>query len=401
MRTLLTWSDRGADGTPPAHHGTRPASDRGPIVRLLEQPESVDLYGRAVLLCPATGLGAARKLATDVRTFVSAVDVVPLTVPDPTDHARLFQVLGPVLERSWDGAVDVLLSAGTPQMQTTWVVLVKAGLLDARMLQVIPAAFVPRPHPKAVREVRLDFEGFPEIRALKDEVERLRAETAASRGLVARSPAMKTLVRQIARIAPTEIPILVEGETGSGKELVARAIHRASARAHGPFVAENVAALDDGTLASELFGHEKGAFTGAGERRAGLFESAHRGTLFLDEIGELPARVQVSLLRAIQEGVIRRVGGEKPVRVDVRIVAATHRDLRAQIAERRFREDLFYRLNGASLRVPPLRDRPEDLEPRVRAFLAVARRPGQCVAPDGWRAPPPSRSRRAPPSGRR
>jgi len=384
---LLTWSDRGVTGVVPAHHGPRPAGDQGPVVRLLSQPESKGRYGRVLVVTTADGLAPARRLALDAAPFVPDVEVAVVKVTDPTDHEQLFGALGAVVERlPADAPVDVLLSAGTPQVQTTWVLLVKAGILNGRMLQVIPAAFVPRPHPRAVREVRLDFDGFPEIRALRDEVVRLRAETRAGAELSAGSAAMRELVRQIGRVGPSAIPVLIQGETGSGKELVARALHAASARAAGPFVAENVGALDEGTVASELFGHEKGAFTGAAGLRRGLFESAHGGTLFLDEVGELPARVQVSLLRALQEGVIRRVGGERTVRVDVRVVAATHRDLRQLVATRAFREDLYYRLQGATLRVPPLRERPEDLEPLVTRFLSEAGRPELWPTREAWRA---------------
>ncbi len=385
-RLLLTWSDRGAEGPTPGHHGPRPAADEGPVLRLLSQPESRGVYHAVRLLVTTGGVIRARRLAAEIRERGPRVDVSALDVDDPSDHESLFSALGPVLSTLPPGELDVLLSAGTPQMQTLWVVLVKAGLLPARMLQVIPAVFVPRLHRSAVREVSLDFEGFPEIRSLRDEVARLRGEAVARTELVAESAGMREVVGQIGRVGPTALPILVQGETGSGKELVARALHRASARAAGPFVAENVGALDPGTLASELFGHERGAYTGAEGRRRGLFELAHGGTLFLDEVGELPPRVQVSLLRVLQEGTLRRVGGEATVKVDVRIVAATHRNLREAVAARAFREDLYYRLNGATLRIPPLRDRPEDVEPLVLRFLAEAGRPRLHPVRETWRA---------------
>jgi DNA-binding NtrC family response regulator len=267
------------------------------------------------------------------------------------------------------GLVTVLLSAGTPQAQTLWVVLVKSGLLQARMLQVIPPAFVPHPHPRAIREVSLDIEGFPEIRALRQEVIQLRARVQAHAGLVGSSAAIEGLVQRIGRVAIARVPVLILGETGSGKELVARAIHAASERSAGPFLAENCGALPESTLESELFGHEKGAFTGASQQRKGLFELAHGGTLFLDELGEAGPQVQVRLLRVIETGVLRRLGGERPLTIDVRVVAATHRDLRQMVRDRSFREDLYYRLKGAVLEVPPLRDRMSDLEALVVHFL--------------------------------
>ncbi|MCA9543577.1 MAG: sigma 54-interacting transcriptional regulator, partial [Myxococcales bacterium] len=277
--------------------------------------------------------------------FVDQVHLELVDVADPSDHAALFMALHALLPSLPAEPTDVLLSAGTPQAQTLWVVLVQAGLLDARMLQVIPPRFVPDPHPEPVRQVRLDIPGFPEIRALTAEVVRLRARVAAVAGdLIGDSAPMRRLADRLARVAVAEVPVLVLGETGAGKELVARALHQASPRAQGPFVAENCGAFAQGTLASELFGHEAGAFTGAGRAHRGVFEQAHGGTLFLDEVGELPLNVQVQLLRVLQTGELRRLGGERPVRVDVRVVAATHRELASEVAAGRFREDLYYRL---------------------------------------------------------
>ena len=287
-------------------------------------------------------------MCRSLEARVGKVELLIVDVTDPTDYARLFRLLGPIVARAKAEldrpgmVIDVLLSAGTPQAQTLWVILVQAGLLPARMLQVIPPSFVPVPHPKAIREVRLDIEGFPEIRALRDELERLRAESrAASSTLLGESAPMVELRARVARIAASEAPVLVLGETGTGKELVAREIHASSARARGPFVAENCSVFAEGVLASELFGHEAGAFTGAGKRRRGLFEQAHGGTLFLDEVGELSPRVQATLLRVLQDGTLRRVGGEGRVEVDVRIVAATHRDLPEMVRRGEFREDLI------------------------------------------------------------
>jgi len=183
---------------------------------------------------------------------------------------------------------------------------------------------------------------------------------------------MKELMNRVVRVSQSELPVLVLGETGSGKELVARAIHDGSPRAAAPFVAENCGALAESVLASELFGHEASAFTGANGRHRGLFEQAHGGTIFLDEVGELPPQVQAMLLRVLQEGTLRRVGGEKSIKVDVRIVAATHRDLTEMVKMGRFREDLYYRLRGATLRVPPLRERVSDIPAMVKAFLNEA-----------------------------
>jgi len=388
-RLLLTWSDAGAAGPQPAHQARRPATDPGPVMRLLEQEES--RYDAIRILTTCAGEEPARALADRAGERAARVELCVLDVDDPSDHAKLFRALGPLVteverafpRKRWE--VDVLLSAGTPQAQTLWVILVQAGLLRARMLQVIPAAFVPSVHPRAVREVALDIEGFPEIRALRSEVARLRArlrdEMRASAGaLVGRSEPMRLLLGRVARVAATDVPVLVLGETGTGKELVARAIHDSGPRARGPFVAENCGVFAEGVLASELFGHEAGAFTGAAARRRGVFEQASGGTLLLDEVGELPPRVQTALLRVLQEGTVRRVGGEEKVRVDVRIVAATHRDLPAMVREGTFREDLYYRLRGATLEVPPLRARAGDVDLLVERFVeeaeAGARRQG-------------------------
>jgi two-component system response regulator HydG len=180
---------------------------------------------------------------------------------------------------------------------------------------------------------------------------------------------MQSLFESIRKIAPTNSSVLILGESGTGKELVARAIHRQSPRAGGPFIRVNCSALAETLLESELFGHERGAFTGAVRERRGRFELAHGGTLFLDEIADVPASVQVKLLRVLQEKEIERVGGERTIRVDVRVLSATNRDLPAEVARGAFREDLYYRLHIVPLRVPPLRERPGDIELLVRHFL--------------------------------
>jgi DNA-binding NtrC family response regulator len=387
-RTLVTWSDRGRDGPSPAHHGQRPSSDRGPVSRLVEHGEGWD---RAVVLTtPEAQLSAASLLRELREAGLSEVELRVLEVEDPTDHAQLFEALTPIvteLGEHEETDLDVCLSAGTPQMQTLWVILVEAGLLRARMLQVIPAAFVPDPHPHPIRVVRLDIEGFPEIRAMREELVRLRAQTRAHGALTGESEPMQLLSRRLARVARADVPVLVLGETGTGKELVARAIHAASERASGPFVAENCGSFSEGVLASELFGHERGAFSGAARRHRGLFEQAHRGTLFLDELGETSPRVQVMLLRVLQEGRLRRLGGEEEVEVDVRVIAATHRDLPAMIGRGEFRDDLWYRLRGATLELPPLRERGRDLELLVSQFLDEAG-PGRRLwpTPEAWSA---------------
>ena len=192
--------------------------------------------------------------------------------------------------------------------------------------------------------------------------------------VVAESAAMQRLFLRVARFAPSDAPVVVVGETGSGKEVVARTLHANGPRAKRPFVAVNVAALPSELLESELFGHRRGAFTGASAARTGLFEEAHGGTLFLDEIGEMAPAMQAKLLRALQEGEVRRVGENRPVAVDVRVVCATHRDLAERVRQGQFREDLYFRLKVLTLEVPPLRARREDVMPLARRFLRAERR---------------------------
>jgi two-component system nitrogen regulation response regulator GlnG len=194
--------------------------------------------------------------------------------------------------------------------------------------------------------------------------------------LIGRSAAMQEIYRVLARLMGTDLTVMIVGESGTGKELVARALHNYGKRRSGPFVAINMAAIPRELIESELFGHEKGAFTGATSRGVGRFEQAQGGTLFLDEIGDMPIEAQTRLLRVLQEGEFTAVGGRVPIRADVRIVAATHHDLRQLIRQGLFREDLFYRLNVAPIRLPPLRERTSDIPALVRHFAALAVREG-------------------------
>ena len=191
-------------------------------------------------------------------------------------------------------------------------------------------------------------------------------------GIVGQSPLLREVLQRVRRVAPTDLPVLITGETGTGKELLARAIHRRSRRATRHLVSVNLAAVPETLAAAELFGHEKGAFTGADRLRVGRFESADHGTLCLDEIGELRADLQVMLLRVLQEGEFERLGGGATRRVDVRLIAATNRDLEVEVQEGRFREDLFYRLSVFPIHLPPLRERPEDISVLAEYFLRRA-----------------------------
>jgi transcriptional regulator with GAF, ATPase, and Fis domain len=196
--------------------------------------------------------------------------------------------------------------------------------------------------------------------------------------IVGASPPLRAVLSRVSKVAPTDSTVLLTGETGTGKELIARAIHKRSRRSSRAFVSVNCAAIPSSLIASELFGHEKGAFTGATQRRLGRFELAEEGTLFLDEVGELPAETQITLLRVLQEREFERVGGKQPIRANVRVIAATNRDLEAAIAASTFRSDLFYRLNVFPIEIPSLRERREDIPLLVEYFIAhFARKAGK------------------------
>jgi two-component system nitrogen regulation response regulator NtrX len=229
--------------------------------------------------------------------------------------------------------------------------------------------------------VLLTVESAVELRRARELSRELTAELSAAGPLVGSSNALRDLRTLITQIAPTDARVLITGESGTGKELVASALHAASSRAAGPFVRLNSAALPRDLVESELFGHERGAFTGALAARHGRFELAHGGTLFLDEISDLALEAQAKVLRVLESGQVERLGGERPYRVDVRIISATNRDLRSAIAAGAFREDLYYRLNVLRIHVPPLRDRREDIPELVGHFLARLRARHGLAAP--------------------
>jgi len=290
----------------------------------------------------------------------------PEKLSGPTRFGEIYEAAVRVVSdiqsrRGKNAPLTFHLSPGTPAMAAVWIILAKT---------LFPAELLESSLQEGVQTVSLPFdisaEFIPDLLARQDNrlerlAEGLPPEAPEFAHLVHRSDAMKKVILKARHVAAHSVPVLIEGETGTGKELLARAIHQASPRRNRPFIPVNCGAIPAELMESELFGHEKGAFTGADRQKSGYFEAADKGTLFLDEIGELPAPAQVKLLRALQEREITRIGSTRPLPFDARIIAATHRDLLQEIAEGRFREDLFYRIAVAILKIPPLRDRVGDV----------------------------------------
>ncbi|MBI3725830.1 sigma-54-dependent Fis family transcriptional regulator [bacterium] len=285
------------------------------------------------------------------RTF--DIVVTDLKMPG-VDGLELLRV---VRERAPQTGVILMTAHGTVD---TAVEAMRLGALD----------YVEKPFPLGAMEAKVEkaLEGIrlqSENAYLKEELQ----QKVGQDEIIGSSASMKNVYELVGKVADTTTPVLILGESGTGKELVAREIYRRSPRRDGPFVTVNCAALAEGVLESELFGHEKGSFTGATAAKKGKFELADRGTLFLDEIGEIPPSTQVKLLRFLQEKEIERVGGTKTIKLDVRVLAATNRDLKKRIEENHFREDLYYRINVITIQLPPLRERREDIPVLVESFL--------------------------------
>jgi len=258
--------------------------------------------------------------------------------------------------------------------QSLVIVMSAYGGEDAALAAMQEGAYDYIPKPFRPDEVVLTLRKAEERERLRREVAGLRAQLASApreRAVVAASPAMRDALELVARVAEHRTTVLITGESGTGKEVIARAIHHASPRAREAFVAINCAAIPENLLESELFGHRRGAFTGATADKPGLFEQADGGTLFLDEIGDMPLALQAKLLRVLQEGELRRVGDDKNRHVDVRVLGATARDLEREAKAGRFREDLFYRLNVVTVYLPPLAERPQDVAPLAQHFAAL------------------------------
>ncbi len=277
--------------------------------------------------------------------------------------------------------LDVLREVKALRPETEVILLTGHGTIESAVEAMRLGAFDYVTKPFEPSELLHRVQNALNHHRLVNEVRLLRQQIREQQGfgqLVGRSPQIQRVIEMISRVAGTDTTILIEGESGTGKELVARAIHGESPRADRPFVAINCGALPETLLESELFGHIRGAFTGATATKKGLFEEADHGTLFLDEIGDTSTATQIKLLRVLQEREIRRVGSNAPIRIDVRLLAATHQNLEALVREARFREDLFYRLNVVTISVPPLRERREDIPLLATHFLeAAAKRLGK------------------------
>ncbi|WP_437514441.1 sigma-54-dependent transcriptional regulator [Sorangium sp. So ce1099] len=271
------------------------------------------------------------------------------------------------------GGLDLLATLKAKGNEATVIVMSAYGNVDLAIEAMKAGAYDYIQKPFKAEEVLLTLRKAEEREALRRENRALRQEIRRENffeEILAKSPPMQAIFKTIAKVAEYKTTALITGESGVGKELVARAIHRRSSRRGGPFVAVNCGAIPESLLESELFGYKRGAFTDAMNDRAGLFEQANHGTLLLDEIGELPLSLQVKLLRVLQEETIRRLGDNRDIKVDVRILAATHRDLSAETQAGRFREDLFYRINVLPIAIPPLRERREDIPILLDHFLA-------------------------------
>ena len=334
---------------------------------LEELSDELRSFGHEVIQA-STGRDALRKVRAE-RPLVVFTDA---RLPDFAGNALLTQLKAeaPSLD------VIVLADVGDPAEA---VAAIKAGATD----------YLTRPVP--MEELAHELQQIAERRAVQSQYATARRTTATpmdKMAIVGRSEPILRLFQRMERVAASGASVLIKGESGTGKELVARWLHQRSQRAGGPFVAVNCAALPDTLLEAELFGHEKGAYTGAARARKGRFQLAHGGTLFLDEVAEIPLPAQAKLLRVIQEGEIEPLGGQGPISVDVRILSATHRDLKQRIADGLFREDLFYRLKVLDLVLPPLRQRPGDLPLLVEHFLKQYSPPGVTldITPRAWAA---------------
>jgi nitrogen regulation protein NR(I) len=304
-----------------------------------------------------TGVSTAGEAMQVMRQNPPDVVILDVLLPDE-NGLEVFRQM-----RALDGKLPVIFVTASGSANTA---------IEAMRL----GAFDYLTKPLNIAEVRRVVDRAIEVRRLATEPVRVAAasETESGDVIIGRSPAMQEVYKSIGLVAPQDVTVLITGESGTGKELVARAIYQFSKRSQGPFLAVNCAAIPETLLESELFGHEKGAFTGADRRRIGKFEQCNGGTLFLDEIGDMPLLLQSKILRVLQDQSFERVGGNQTIRTDVRVIAATHRNLPEMVQQGQFREDLFYRLNGFTIHIPPLRERGDDLLLLMEHFRRQANR---------------------------
>ena len=300
-----------------------------------------------------------------------------VTAEDGPEALELFESFRPhvtfldVKMSGLDG-LEVLKRIRDLDANASVVMISGHGTIDTAVEATHKGAFDFLEKPLDTGRLLVTLRNVLELRGLTESVELLRSEAGTRHEIVGTSQAILDVMERIDRVAPTDARVLITGDNGTGKELVARGLHHSSSRRNGPFIEVNCAAIPSELIESELFGHMKGSFTGAVADHAGKFEQADNGTLFLDEVGDMSLDAQAKVLRALEEGVIMRVGGSKATTVDVRVFAATNKDLSQEIADGRFREDLFYRLNVVPIVVPPLRERREDIRPLVTYFVSLA-----------------------------
>jgi len=299
----------------------------------------------------------------EVRTAADGEEALA-AVAEFRPHVTFLDVKMPGLD-----GLEVLERFRAEERSAPVVMISGHGTIDTAVEATRKGAFDFLEKPLDTDRILVTLRNALEMRGLSESVDRLRSEVESRHEIVGDSFEIRRVVERIERVAPTDARVLIVGENGTGKELVARAIHRLSDRAEGPFVEVNCAAIPSELIESELFGHAKGAFTGAVAEREGRFQQADGGTLFLDEVGDMALAAQAKVLRALEEGKVTRVGGSRAVEVDVRVVAATNKELEEEIEADRFREDLFYRLNVVPLQIPPLRERREDIPMLVRHFV--------------------------------
>lgn len=313
-----------------------------------------------------------------------------LEIPDPTDYESLFLSMSSrcqeIIKEHRDQNPDYFIAtaSGTPQMQTVWFLLAQSGMVPAKLLKITPPRFLV-PKQNAVTEINLSLMDFPKISMpfpsqLDTAADCLRMEKLEAERdeiirefsglkMVGKSSALSGIIDTVRAVSRYDSAVLIEGETGTGKELVARAIHFNSLRKMEPLIIVNCAAIPESLVETELFGHERGAFTGAIQQKKGKFELADKGSIFLDEIGDMPLPAQSKILRVLQDKEVQRIGATRSIKVDVRIIAATNRDLVKSIDDGKFREDLYYRLKVVDIHMPALRERPEDIPLLVECFL--------------------------------